>query len=222
MPTPKLVQLTSWSYSRLTDYEKCPQKAKYKHIEKRKEPQNKAMTNGNTVHDEAQRFVLGTLKNLPESCLRFRAEFAVLRRVKASTEGSWAFTKEWKECESDDWNSAWVRIKIDAQYVVGTTGRVIDYKTGREYEDHKDQRKLYALGMFLKYPELKKVTAEHWYLDAGTEAKETFYRKDLSAMLDYWTERIATMMGDTRFPPRPGNECTWCFFRKANGGPCKY
>ncbi len=141
MPTPRLQQLTSWSYSRLSDYDACPAFAKFKHILKLKEPGGPALDKGNRIHGLAQVWVTGRavkdtwgmtpelVKELaafakgiksapiPSELARFTEEFNTLRAAKATAEESWCFTEDWEPCRYDDWNRVWLRVKTDAHYL---------------------------------------------------------------------------------------------------------
>lgn len=251
MPTPKqqLVQITAASYSRYTDYEKCPALAKYKHVERLKEPSNPALEKGNLIHALAQVWVSGKLppremdnfkfyrkleavidnKKIPEELERFEEEFAKLRKVKAVCEQQWAFNEDWSE---GDWFSktAWLRIKVDAFWLeqvktkklTSTTVHIIDYKTGREYPTHDEQRSLYALGAFLMFPDVARVVAWHWYLDAGVERKGDWSSAAADGLKTYWQRNFTAMLNDRTFAPNPNPGCRYCHFRKSNQGPCEY
>ncbi len=253
MPTPKLVQLTAWSYSRYADYGKCPAFAKFKHIQKLKEPGSATLDKGNRTHGLAQVWVTGKLGDtwgmqpaliaelqafakrikratIPPELERFAEEFNTLRAAGAAAEENWCFTREWEPCRYDDWNRVWLRVKTDAHYLKvvkngrarETTVHIIDYKTGKEYPEHAEQRSLYALGAFLNYPDAVKAVAEHWYLEAGVERKSEFVAADLEKLQAEWTRRTTAMLNDTTYAPRPSDKCRYCHFRKENGGPCKF
>jgi|SRR5882724_4665208 len=243
MPRPRLVQISSWSYSRYQDYEKCPQLAKFKHVEKRREPGSAAYAKGNRVHALAQVWVTREVppldrdnKNyhaellavnkkgapIPTELSTFEEEFTELRLTKGKGEQSWGFKSDWSLTRWDDWAGCWLRIKTDFHYIVvekkgklrSSDGFIIDYKTGREYSEHGEQRSLYALGMFLLYPDLRSVTAAHWYLEPGLERHDTWQAKDFEKLREYWAKRTRALLSDTTFAPRPTAEnCQWCFFR---------
>jgi hypothetical protein len=224
LPTAKLVQIEAWSFSRWKDYETCPALAKFKHIEKRKEPGNAAMDRGTDIHTLAERFANGKLKDLPKELETFSEEFKELVTFKAQLEQDWAFDANWQRTGWFDKN-AWLRIKMDAHYMVKTDLFVIDHKTGKPRpEEHKLQLELYVLGGMLMYPDAKKITAKLWYLDQGVE--ETLVVTNTpQALVKYknmWINRTRAMLNDTRFAPRPGNYCRWCYFRKDNNGPCQF
>lgn len=225
MPTkPTMVKkIMAWSYSRFNDYLKCPALARYKHVDKLKEPDNAAMANGSRIHTLAEQFAGGKLAKLPTELGNFKKEFADLRKAKPSLEQDWAFDRAWAVVS---WfaPNAWVRIKMDAHYIdKKNVCVVIDHKTGKIYEeDHALQRSLYAVGAFHMYPDVKTVVTKHWYLDLGEERVSTFIRTQLPALTKGWEDRTTPMLNDVRFPPTPGNHCRWCHFRKSNGGPCKF
>jgi RecB family exonuclease len=248
LPTPRLVTISAWSYSRYSTYLQCPAKAKYSYIDKIKEPDSAAGMKGTRVHALAALIATGRLptpdkdnraffdelkavlksKNLPDELSTFKEEFKALKKERVITEADWAFDKNW---EPTGWfaSNAWLRVKVDAHFLTTTKKNgglretaveIIDHKTGKKYEEHGQQRSLYALAAFLYYPDVTTVTAAHWYLDAGTEDKDTWNRSQLGALQEEWVKRTTAMLSDTTFAPRPSDKCRWCHFRKANDGPC--
>lgn len=224
------------SYSRYSDYKKCPALAKYKHVNKIREPEGAASAHGNDVHRMSQQFAEGQLKKLPRELAGFKAGFEILRKVNALCEQEWAFNRDWKKV---DWfaRDAWLRVKMDAHYLQSETRTVkkqkvnedvvvaIDVKSGRVYDDHEQQRSLYALGSLLVYPSATRVIVKHWYLDQApgqNEAISEFPADQLPILKREWLARFNPMLNDTRFAPKPGNHCRFCFFRKSNGGPCQF
>lgn len=215
-----LVHITAWSYSRFNDYEKCPLLCKLKHVDKRKEPENEAMTRGSAVHGMVEQFLTKKVKTLPANLGKFKGQFMPMRRAKVLCEQEWAFNSKWERVSwfADD---AWLRMKVDIHFVKGDTVTIIDIKTGKTHPEHELQRSLYALGAFLIYPEAQ-VVVQHWYLDSGEKATTTFGAGEFKSLQKDWLKRTKAMLADTRFAPRPGNYCRWCHFRKDNGGPCVY
>lgn len=248
-PTAKLVQIEAWSYSRFSTYETCPAKAKFSYIDKIKEPDSTAGLNGTRVHAIADVWVSGALpkpdrdnvalmpelrkivlaKKIPAELARFEAEFKRLQQMKAVTGRDWAFDRDWNPT---DWFGprAWLRIKVDTHFLdvkkvkaIRTTRvEIVDYKTGKERSEHKDQRSLYALGAFLVYPDAVEVRASHWYLDAGVERPEKWKASELPKLKKLWLNKTEAMRNDTTFAPRPGDYCRWCFFSKEKKGPCPF
>lgn len=234
MPTKPLPRITAWSYSRWSTYSECPFKAKLKFVEKLKEPSSKAMERGSEIHTHAEQFVKGEQKRVHETLTLFSKEFRSLKKRKALAEHDVTFRKDWSQTTWNDWNEAWVRIKIDAlvppnkQNVV----EVIDYKTGKPKDGYDAQLELYAVAGFLVYPQAEQVRTNLWYLDHGVihgadslrnPGSEGIYTRDmLQKLINGWERRVKPMLADTVFSPRPGPYCSWCHFRKANHGPCKF
>ncbi len=234
--------ITSWSYSRYSDYKQCPLKAKLKHVDKIKEPPNDAMARGAQIHNLAEDYLKGKIKALPKELRAFADEFKKLRKqYKKSISGmvvedNWAFTKSWDETQWNNWTQCWVRIKLDcAHHEDDTTLVISDWKTGKYREDQNDdyleQLELYALAAFLLHDHIEVVKPRLVYLDVETiypppEVKLEFFRSDIPGLKKKWEKRVKPMLTDTVFAPRPNRFCNWCHFRSANksagGGQCKF
>lgn len=217
------MKLRSWSYSTLKTYKQCPAKVGFNKIKGIKEPSSPAMDRGTAIHLLAETFVKEKQKVLPEDLLRFTDYFMALRVFKKLVvEEEWAFTTTWEPCEWDSPN-AWVRMKIDLQAFVSQKHmRLIDYKTGKVYEDNRAQLSLYALGAFIRNPKLQVIEGELWYLDQGVMHQERFERYELEDMKAAWNAAAGRMMNDEFFAPRPGHHCKWCFYAKNKNGNCEY
>jgi hypothetical protein len=230
-------QFTSWSYTRYSDYQRCPAYAKYKHLDKMKEPESPAMARGSAIHELAEKFSIGELKKLPAELRHFSEEFAVVKQQKNKlVEQQWAFTRSWEPARWDDWQNAWLRVKVDLALVTPEgVLKIIDHKTGQikpdRHEEYTEQTDLYvvsgmaahAAGMLPR--RIEAVEAELWYLDAGViwpEKPNPIPVKEYSKLQKKWERKVTPMLSDTRFAPRPGNYCRWCSFSKAKGGPCQY
>ncbi len=228
-------KIESWSFSRYNVYKSCPKKAYYKFILKLKEPQSPQMERGETIHKLAEDFVKGHLKKLPNELSLFTEEFKPLKAQKVKyVEESWTFRKDWTETAWNDWKGAWLRVKLDVAYH-NTQHNVlvpIDYKTGRysdyKAEEYEEQLQLYGLASLKKFPTVDAVSPRLWYLDEGIihpnpEVEEILYeRKDEAYLDNLWMSKTKAMLSDTVFKEKPGNACTYCYFKKANSGPCKF
>lgn len=219
---PASKKVTFWSYSRYAGYDKCPAQFKYKNIEKRPEPPSPAVDRGNAIHKLAEDFTLGNIKKMPNELKLYRAEFIELKKSKPLVEQTWAFTKSWGKTVYNDWQNCWLRVKTDAAVVEGDTLDVIDHKTGKKYDDNKEQLSLYALGGFRWFPGIKFIRTHLWYLDSGDYEGAEFEAEQAPGLANDWEKKTRPMFNDTTFAPKPGNHCRWCAFSKSKGGPCKY
>lgn len=151
-----------WSYSRLSDYEQCPLRAKLKYIDKVPEPERPlpkgktehANNRGTRVHTSCENYINGTSTDLaPEAAKHFKDALVGMRdsykRGLVTLEGEWGFDKDWEPADYNG-DDCWLRIKADAVVftaalgrvfnkkgaLVGKTGRsarVVDFKTGRRF-----------------------------------------------------------------------------------------
>lgn len=236
-------QITAWSFSRYSTYKQCPLKAKLAYIDKITEPPNDAMARGSRIHDDAEAYIKGKLPKMPIELKKFAKLFRRLKKQYQCiisgmvVEDTWAFTKDWDQTTWNDWIRCWVRIKLDcAEQTDGDTLVIRDWKTGKfreeMNEDYVEQLELYALAAFLIYQHIKTVRPILVYLDLGIEYPPAgddslvFTREDLPALKTKWEKRVAPMLADKSFAPRPNNKCHWCFYRAANkangGGQCKF
>lgn len=228
--------LTSWSYSVYTQYLKCPFSVCLDKIQRVRitEPDNPAFIKGDKVHAAADQHVSFTGKKPPKlipelSAPAVQEALAKARAAKARTEQEWAFTRQWVPTGWFD-KDAWLRVKTDvcSDTIKPPTVDIIDWKTGKPWPDHAQQRSLYGLGGLVlvqtgvlaggsKDVEL---TAKHIYTDTGQSATEKFGMKHLKPLQREWLARIKEMMKDTVYPTKTGSHCKYCRFARSRGGPC--
>lgn len=228
-------KITSWSFSRYSSYKACPAAAKYKFIDKLKEPQNDAMARGEQIHKLAEDYTKGSIKKLPGELKLFKDDFTALKKQPALyVEESWTFKSDWSETQWNDWNGAWLRVKMDVAYI-NTEHNVlvpVDHKTGKysdwKLAEYEEQLELYSLAGLKKFPHVEAASPRLWFLDHGIvhpdpAKEEIFYTRDQESYLDkLWREKTYKMLNDTVFKPTPGDACRWCHFKKENGGPCRF
>jgi len=240
VPFPLAKTITSWSISRYGVYEQCPAKARYKFIDKLKEPEaepGSPMHRGSEIHKEAEFYVKGESGRLPKSLSSLGSEFKALRAARkanpalVTVEETWSFRKDWSITTWNDWNGCWLRVKLDVADRDGPNVRVSDVKTGKYWtdnvEDYKLQLEIYSTAALIMYsgiPDVR-VTARLLYVDEGTiypEEPTVYTAKDLPALKKTWEKRTKPMLTDKTFAPKPNRFCKWCHYRKENSGPCKF
>lgn len=220
--------IKNWSYSRLLDFERCPLAAKLKYVDKVPEAKNPAAERGTGIHLQAEQYVRGEIKKLPEPLKHFDEEFDKLRNLhadgKVSLEGEWGFDDDWTPC---DYKTAWLRVKGDAVvHMHDEHALVVDYKTGRKDGNeikHGEQVQLYAIATLIRNPDVKKVTVELWYLDKDDITTVRYTRLQALRHVQSFHKRAEKMLTATQFPANPTiHTCKWCAFRADKGGPCQY
>lgn len=226
------IGITAVSHSRMKTHESCPRKAKYKFIDRLKEPGNEAMERGLKLHKELENWMkngtpiprtpiynkirehISDFYNCGES-----ATNPVKYIVKAEQQA--AFDKDWNPC---DWfaANAWMRVVYDysAWSPCGTHATLGDYKTGKIYDDHDQQADLYALSAFKSGA--KRVDVYFYYLDQNVVQPYHYEERELPSLEAAVAERADKVTSDRVFPTNPSWRCRYCHFRRENGGPCAH
>jgi hypothetical protein len=228
-------QATSWSFSKLGDFEQCKLKFKIKHLDRVPEPDRPlpagklehANDRGTRLHQECEDYVSGVSKDLSSELHHFYDRLALLRALYkdklVSLEGEWGVDKDWAIA---DWKTAWQRAKLDAMvHHSKTEATVIDYKSGRKFGNeikHGEQLMLYQLLAFSRFPHLEVVHAELWYLDHGIVTSKTYTRMQGIRFRDNFNRRGLAITDCTDFPANPNvHSCKWCPYGPKGTGHCQ-
>lgn len=228
--------ITSWSYSRLTDFEACKFRAYLKYDQKIPEPERPlppgksehANDRGTRVHEGCELYVKGEIDQMPpEAEKHFGPQIDLIKHLheegQVSLEGEWGMDDEWN---ISDWRSAWFRLKLDAFVsVTDTQAVVIDYKTGKKWGNeikHGEQLQLYAITSFLRHPDLITVDAELWYLDVNEVTRVTYEREQALRLRQKFHNRAIKLTTAKDFPPNPNiYSCRWCPYGPWGTGHCE-
>lgn len=238
-------RIMAGSFSRLDVYEQCALHAKFKYIDKIPEPDRgtppRGLTEwpndrGSRIHDEVDRYIRGKLDTISDSGAFIFKDWKKLfnelrKKFKQGVvlpEEMWCFTKEWKNCEADDWNHIYYRVKTDVTaFLTPEEAVVIDFKTGRIRGNeikYNQQCQSYAVGAFIRFPSLLKVTTELWYFDHPKEDlfPTVYSRKQGIRLHKPLITRMDAMTSETAFKPNPNKfSCRWCPYRQDRSGDCK-
>lgn len=232
------MKISAWSFSRWSLYEQCPLKLRLSVIDKIKEPSSPAMDRGTDIHKLAEEYLRGIKRTVPKELHLFSDEMKRLRAIvkrdpATKIEETWAFRNNWVTTTWDDWDGAWLRVKLDLAHFEGNALIITDWKTGKFRQDSADeyqiQLELYALAALIIYadrPDLV-VLPRLVYTDQGivypgdsTTARD-YTPRDLPLLKKTWLARTKPMLRDKTFAPKPNRFCGWCHYRnsnKANGG----
>lgn len=224
-------QHKSWTPTKLAQYEECPAKAMYKHIDKLPEPPSPALDRGTEIHDAAANYITRRKPGLHDALhgKKTKKQLALLQKEykakKVRVELELAFTKEWKPCH---WlaKDVYVRFKIDVvHFLKAGRVRVIDWKTGKfkPNEEYNDQLEAYQLALLVSGL-AKEVESTLWFTDSDdvVDSEDVYTLKDLPALKAKWEKRAKPMLSDTKHAPRPGKGCWFCPFSTNKGGPCEF
>lgn len=223
--------VTSWSFSRLEQYERCPYSIKLKVLDKMPEPPrdpaNDPMARGNMIHEQLEKMVRDG-DPMPAIAQPFAALLTHLRALyeegMVQVEQMWAFDEDWNPTE--DWKSMWLRMKNDVFVRNENVGIVIDHKTGKRFGkeiSHVQQTQLYAGCAALLYPELETIHTEIWYIDDKSTLNLEYTRDQAIDFIPRFEVRAARLLNDTRFAPRPSvHNCRWCDYGPNKTGVCGF
>jgi hypothetical protein len=217
------VKPTHWTYSRLSDYEKCPALYEARYMGRWPGfvvPPHPALDRGNKIHGLMEeragggKKLAGALAKYDDYVGELIATYTY-REVEAPL----GFNAEWKPTE---WKGAdlWLRMKMDFFGMVGAKAKVVDWKTGGMYGSNADQVRLYAGATFERFKPVKEVEVELVYIDHKQAISETLTRANWKPKKAEFTERAQAMLSADKFPIKPGSHCSYCAYNKAKGGPC--
>lgn len=224
--------IQSWSFSRLTVHEQCPQQAKLSFVEKLPQPEPKANNpgvRGDRIHKSAELYVTeGTEMDaeMAEIFKGFKDRLAKLRNLYGQglveVEQDWHYDDVWAVTAE---KYPWLRVKCDVVVRPEPSDMIlIDWKSGKKFGNemkHLDQTRLYAIAAFMRYPELHRCTTELWYVDQDEISSYSYTREQAERLLPRYEARVRTMMEDTVFRPRPSvPNCKYCPYGPRGTGAC--
>lgn len=161
---------------------------------------------------------------LPEDASSLASKYQTLRDLgPLRIEEDWAFDPNWKPV---DWNSpdAYCRMKLDAFYAKGQDCKIVDHKTGKQYDlKHVQQGQLYSIGALAKEPDLVRFNVEFYYTDLGKTKNYNFHKKQIQKFQDSFDRRAAKLQNDTAYKPvsNPFN-CKYCAYGNNGTQVCEY
>lgn len=216
--------MAAWSFSRWACWALCGLQYKLRYIDKLPEPQSPAMARGNDIHIGIAKYLEGKADAPPaEAATTFGAQLAELRALpNKSVEQKWAFNRQWRGTGYFA-KDVYLRSVLDVGLVYDdNTADIIDHKTGKKYGSNTEQVELFALSAMCMWPQVTRVTARLWYIDADDEEIIEFSAADREKLKAKWDANASKMLSDTIFAPRPNDKCRFCNWSRSKGGPCKF
>lgn len=212
-----------WSYSLWTNFHRCRYAAALGYLTPKEDKPRviiPAIERGNQIHKLAEHYLKGDIKGVPKALLKFRDEFIQLKEARPMIEEWWNFDNDFNSVGN---YKGTLVLKSDA--VIPPRKKIpalnIDFKTGREYDDHYDQAELSALATKVTFWDSDGIEFEFWYLDQGESSQYTFKNVQLEKAKIKWTARARAMMTEQVFIPEPSPAgCANCFHRSDKGGVC--
>jgi len=213
-----------WGWSKLETYEQCPQRFKFRYINKLKEPDSPALKRGSIIHKAVENYLNGWNNELPKDIHKvWLPRLKDLKAKSPMTEAAWGVDKKWKPLP--DWfhPDTWLRAKSDVYYLEEAELNLIDMKTGKFREPSSEQIELYAGTGFSFFPQVTAVNVSFWFLDQNVPPTKTVYTpSELKAVQKMFGKRSEKLYKEKAFEPKPSGLCRYCSFSRQKGGLCKY
>lgn len=223
------MKVLPWSHSAMNDFETCAKAYFHKRIAKDVvETQGDAAAWG----DEAHKFIEYELKRQNGTTLAPEQLDAIAKGklMYFNTYMPWidtlfamepdqllpeqqlAINKELQPCDWMD-KRVWCRGIIDVLLIKGDRARAIDWKTGKRKPNSR-QLKLFALLIFIHYPQVMKVKTDFIWLATNEIDSEHFTRNQEAEL---WQEFLPSLAAynkafkEETFPPKKSGLCAgWC------------
>jgi CRISPR/Cas system-associated exonuclease Cas4 (RecB family) len=225
------------SFSLWSTYHQCPFKYKQKYLLGVKEPfSGPAAERGTKIHLMIEEYIKNYKQVMPwdeaggaPGVPKLGHEHpmtGVLQRYRnwpngmRHVERKFGFDIDWYPYPADNDDTAYVAV-FDIAAVANGVVEIGEWKSGKPYPSHFDQRTFYGLAGLKLWPHAHKVQVTTYYADMTSEAKRITLTPDNERELqDTWESRRETIANDRIMAPRPNEKCNWCFYRKSNKGNC--
>lgn len=212
----------SWSLTSLQTFEQCGKKYFLKYVEKIPEVRNQFASRGVDLHKIIESQFGAVAEPLPPDLTHYAQFFDNLQKYECRPEHKLALTKTWEACAWDS-PDVWWRGVIDLLVLpTEEVAYVYDWKTGKIYPDHDDQKEIYSIAVGCHFPNLREVRAIHVYVDLGRNKEKHFHVDQLLALRDRWVRRALAPETAVEFIPNPTFKCRYCSYSREKGGPCPF
>jgi ATP-dependent helicase/DNAse subunit B len=200
----------AWSYSALNAFENCGWRYYLTKIVKTvKEPQTKALADGNDMHKAFEKHIKGDTW-MPDRFVHLTPVAEIVKNAPGTKEVERKFALNRSLQETTYFGAdVWVRGQFDAVVRNEKAAVIVDWKNGKRKPD-SDQLKLFAAAMFSLHPYLEAVhTAFVWIPDKKLD-KETYSREEASGIWQEFLPRVRRLelaVAGNNFVKRPSGLC---------------
>lgn len=229
-----------WSFSQWENYNGCPARWKYKSVLKLpSRPAGPAAARGLQIHATIEDYISQRSDTVhPAVKPEYMPVFDTYREHpngERHCELKFSLDENFQLCGPMLSNRAWCVMVLDVVRVgdahrgphstreTPLIAHVGEWKSGKPKDTHTDQRKLYALGSLVRWPDVEKVMVTTHYVEGtAPSARLEVSRSAKPKLEDLWRGRVEQMQRDQICAPKPGMHCQWCDYSKRIGGPCVF
>lgn len=208
------------SFSKINLYERCALQYKFRHVDGLETEKAPQAARGTAIHASIEGNLKGEKTTLHRAATYL---FPIVREAKANNarvEHKIAFNRAFKLVKWKD-PLAYFRLVIDSWFVSNATAHIQEWKSGKMYDDHADQRAIYGMGAILSNPVVDNAVVTTHYLDLKKDSAPLLMdTRQATLTAQALAERVARLEREKLFVPRPGYYCSWCPYSRHKGGPC--
>jgi CRISPR/Cas system-associated exonuclease Cas4 (RecB family) len=229
------MKFAPYSISKIGTYFQCPHKFKLQYISKLKVPfeTNVALLKGSHIHKILENnfdynipFEIGDVytqehfnKTIEIVKIFEKSELGMttkkLQKIGVPEE-DFAFTFN-KDLVGYWDKTAHFRGSADLYVTNNDLGIIVDYKSGKDKSKEDgfgdDQSKMYAIYMFIKYPEIQNVKASFFFIEHNTKKTLEYTRDNLNDYIDYFKKKIEIVESDSSYKKQVTSLCDYCSFK---------
>lgn len=205
------------SYSGLKLFKQRPKRFHHQYVLGNKEPSGKAAERGTRLHDLLEKFFLGGEYPNDPVLEPWRGFMEELLAYDPTPEAALAVTEDWAPCAFDD-PAAYYRGKADLMFTLDGVHHILDWKSGKKYDEHKLQGESYVA----MSPSHEGYRTCFVYLDSPLDIAEfTYTPEERIQHIAAVCEDVDTVRSTEHFEANPGDACRWCPLDWRKGGECK-
>lgn len=194
------------------------------------EPPSPALDRGNRLHDSVENFFLGSDALDPDLQFYKQWMWNLRNDYNCLPEEKWAFRIEdrtnWIPVDFDD-PTASVRGLFDLRLIPKTEEDrdidIFEWKSGKKYDDHKFQRRLYKTASSVLNPDHNTQVTTVYFDQKQNVPSQVPYKagEPNNIALGEWAGMFELMDMPGTYVPNPGFHCRWCPHSRYKGGKCR-
>ncbi len=203
-------------------FNSCPLSFKEKYLLKKYPFQpSEASMYGDRFHAASENRLLHDAPE-PAEFVEFKPVFDQIRSLsgKLYAEVELATDRQWQPVPYKAWGKKDLGCKIDVLSIDGPYARIIDWKTGKRYDDPL-QIDINAVMVFANFPDVQRIRAKYMYTKTGQAGMQKDYFRSAELVKSGMDENISRTRGEIqinltrmriafsedRFPPRKNGLC---------------
>ena len=202
-----------WSYSSLGTFENCPKRYHAEKIAKSHISEGSDATRYGTLVHEASEEFLKEGKPLPPEFSYMQAVLDTLKQMPGELHSELDISLRYDYTPTDAKASdAWYRGFADIVIIDGERALVADFKTGKSRYAKLEQLEIYALAVFRRFPQVKRVRGLLLFVREDQQFKADYKVEDAPDLWLKWISRVDKIRQAREFNNWPAKRSGLCRF----------